>query len=106
LSERDPEMVDHALSPLLAALNVKCFALSRRNRHNGGMGTRGRYSIMLFRAGGEGSGIEAMIDSDDRLDVARELYEREIMKRPGRLVMLRDRRHVLARSDRPETKPI
>ena len=34
------------------------------------MGTRRRYSIVLFRYGGEGSGIEVMIDSDDRLDVA------------------------------------
>ena len=67
------------------------------------MGTRGRYSIMLFRDGGEGSGIEV---SDDRLDAARALYEREIMKRPGRLVMLCDRARVLARSDRPETMPI
>ena len=70
------------------------------------MGTRGRYSIMLFRDGGEGSGIAVMIDSDDRLDAARALYEREIMKRPGRLVMLCDRARVLARSDRPETMPI
>jgi hypothetical protein len=70
------------------------------------MGTRGRYSIMLFRDGGESSGIEVMIDSDDRLDAARALYEREIMKRPGRLVMLCDRARVLARSDRPETMPI
>jgi hypothetical protein len=59
---------------------------------------------MLFRDGGEGSGIEVMIDSDDRLDAARALYEREIM--PGRLVMLCDRARVLARSDRPETMPI
>jgi hypothetical protein len=56
---------------------------------------------MLFRDGGEGSGIEVMIDSDDRLEVTRWLYEREIMKRPGRLVMMCDRSHVLARSDRP-----
>ena len=67
------------------------------------MGTRGRYSITLFREGGEGSGIEAMIDSDDRLDMACEIYGREIMKHPGRLVMLCDRSHVLARSDRPKT---
>jgi hypothetical protein len=106
LSERDPEMVDHALSPLPAALNVKCFALSPRNRHNRVMGTRGRYSIMLFRGRGEGTGIEVMIDSDDRLDVARAIYEREIIKHPERLVMLCDRARVLARSDRPETMPI
>ena len=67
------------------------------------MGTRGRYSITLFREGGEGSGIEAMIDSDDRLDMACEIYGREITKHPGRLVMLCDRSHVLARSDRPKT---
>jgi hypothetical protein len=41
----------------------------------------------------------------DRLDVARWLYEREIMKRRGRLAMLCDRAHVLARSDRAETVP-
>jgi hypothetical protein len=35
------------------------------------MGTRGRYSIVLFRDGGEVSGIEVMIDSDNRVDVAR-----------------------------------
>jgi hypothetical protein len=66
------------------------------------MGTRGRYSIMLFRDGGEGSGIEVMIDGDDRLDVARSLYEREIMKHPRRLLMLCDRSHMLARSDWPD----
>jgi hypothetical protein len=70
------------------------------------METRGRYSIMLFRDGGERSGIEVMIDSDDRLDVARVLYEREMTKHPNRLVMLCDRPRVLARSDRPETMPI
>ena len=43
-----------------------------------------------------------MIDSDDRLDMACEIYGREIMKHPGRLVMLCDRSHVLARSDRPK----
>lgn len=60
---------------------------------------------MLFRDGGEGSGIEVMIDSDDRLDVARALYEREIIKHPGRLVMLCDRAHALARSDWPDEVP-
>src|SRR6202021_1073724 len=53
---------------------------SPRIRHHRGMGTRGRYSIMLFRGRGEGTGIEVMIDSDDRLDVARAIYEREIIK--------------------------
>ena len=47
-----------------------------------------------------------MIDGDDRLDLARWLYEREIIKHPGRLLMLCDRALVLARSDRPDTLPI
>ena len=55
------------------------------------MGTAGRYSIVLFRDGGEGSGIEAVLDSDDLVDTARGLYQRAIMKLPGRLVMLCDR---------------
>jgi hypothetical protein len=69
------------------------------------MGTAGRYSIVLFRDGGEGSGIEAVLDSDDLVDTARGLYQRAIMKLPGRLVMLCDRAYVLARSDRPDTMP-
>ena len=69
------------------------------------MGTAGRYSIVLFRDGGEGSGIEAVLDSDDLVETARGLYQRAIMKLPGRLVMLCDGAHVLARSDRPDTMP-
>ena len=52
------------------------------------MGTAGRYSIVLFRDGGEGSGIEAVLDSDDLVETACGLYQRAIMKLPGRLVML------------------
>ena len=69
------------------------------------MGTAGRYTIELFKPGGEGKGVEAMLDSDDRLDHARALYRRAVMRHPGRLVMLCDRAHVLARSDRPDTMP-
>jgi hypothetical protein len=61
------------------------------------MGTAGRYTIILFRDGGEGSGV--VVDSDDLIDTARALYHRAIMKRPGRLLMLCDGSHVLARSD-------
>jgi uncharacterized protein with GYD domain len=60
----------------------------------------GRYAIVLFRYGGEGSGIESVRDSDDRLDAARALYRRMVMKYPGRLVMLCDRARVVVRSDR------
>jgi hypothetical protein len=69
------------------------------------MGLAGRYTIELFKPGGEGSGIEVVIDSDDRLDHARALYRRALMRYPGRLVMLCDRARVLARSDRPDTVP-
>jgi hypothetical protein len=34
----------------------------------------GRYTIELFKSGGEGAGIEAVIDSDDLLHIARALY--------------------------------
>ena len=69
------------------------------------MGTAGRYTIELFKPGGEGKGVETMLDSDDRLDRARALYRRAVMKHPGRLVMLCERARVLARSDRPDTMP-
>ena len=58
------------------------------------------------RTCGEAGGVEAVIDSDDRLDTARSLYSRAVMNHPSRLVMLCDRARVLARSDRPETMPI
>ena len=69
------------------------------------MGTAGRYTIELFKPGGEGKGVEAMLDSDDRLDHARALYQRAVMRYRGRLIMLCDRARVLARSDRPGTIP-
>ena len=67
------------------------------------MGLAGRYRIELC---GEAGGIEAVIDSDDRLDTARSLYSCAVMNHPSRLVMLCDRARVLARSDHPETMPI
>jgi hypothetical protein len=66
------------------------------------MGLGGRYRIELC---GEGARSGAVIDSDDRLDVARSLYWRAVMSHSDRLVMLCDRNSVLARSDRPETMP-
>jgi hypothetical protein len=65
----------------------------------------GKYTIELFKVGGEGAGLEAVVARDDRLDVARVLYELVIEEYSGRLVMLCDRARVLARSDRPETMP-
>jgi hypothetical protein len=42
----------------------------------------------MFKSGGEVACIEAVIDSDDLLHVARALYQRTVMRFPGRLVML------------------
>jgi len=72
---------------------------ARANRDNRVMGLAGRDTIELFKPGGEGSGIEAVIDSDDRRDQARALYRRAVMRYPRRLIMLCDRARVLARSD-------
>jgi hypothetical protein len=65
----------------------------------------GRYSIVLFRDGGEGSGIEAVLDSDNHRDAARSLYRQAVAQHPNRLVMLCDRARVLARSDRSKKTP-
>ena len=66
---------------------------------------RGKYSIELFREGGEGAGIESVIVRHDSLATARALYKAAVLDHPDRLVMLCDRARVLARSDRPETMP-
>jgi hypothetical protein len=60
----------------------------------------GKYSIELFREGGEGAGIEATLARHDDLATARALYRWHALNNPGRLVMLRVRSRVLARSDR------
>jgi hypothetical protein len=65
----------------------------------------GKYSIELFRMGGEGKGPERVLDRDDNLSIARAVYRGRVEQYPGRLIMLCDRARVLARSDRPETLP-
>jgi hypothetical protein len=67
--------------------------------------TEGKYSVELFKEGGEGAGQEEIIDRHDNLTVARAIYRGRVSQYPGRLVMLCDRARVLARSDRPETMP-
>ena len=69
------------------------------------LGGEGKYSIELFLPGGEGSGIETVLDRHDSLEMARAIYRGMIKQYPGRLVMLCDRARVLARSDRPDTMP-
>ena len=68
-------------------------------------GTEGKYSVELFKEGGEGVGMEEIVDRHDNLTVARAIYRGRVSQYPGRLVKLRDRARVLARSDRPETMP-
>ena len=70
-----------------------------------GIVSKGKYSVKLFKEGGEGAGQEEIIDRHDNLTIARAIYRGRVSQNPGRLVMLCDRARVLARSDRPETMP-
>jgi hypothetical protein len=65
----------------------------------------GKYSIELFREGGEGAGLEATLARHDELNSAHALYRWHTLNNSGRLVMLCLRARVLARSDRPEILP-
>jgi hypothetical protein len=65
----------------------------------------GKYSIELFRIGGEGAGLEEVLARNDNLATARAIYRSNVLFRLGRLIMLCDEARVLARSDRPETMP-
>ena len=65
----------------------------------------GKYSIELFRDGGEGAGIEKILVRHDSLTAAHVLYKVVVLNYSERLIMLCDRARVLARSDRPETMP-
>ncbi len=65
-----------------------------------------RYSINLFCEGGEGAGIEQVLDQYLNLTIARSVFKAKIKEYPGRLIMLCDQdAKVLARSDRPEMIP-
>jgi hypothetical protein len=61
-----------------------------------------RYSIELFKRGGDG--IEEILDRHADLKTALSTYRDRIEQYPGRLIMLCDGAQVLARSDRPETR--
>jgi hypothetical protein len=67
--------------------------------------TEGKYSVELFKEVGIDSMNEEIVDRHDNLTVARAIYRGRVSQYPDRLVMLRDRSRVLARSDRPETMP-
>ena len=49
-----------------------------------------RYSIELFKLGGEGAGIEEILDRHADLAIARSIYRTRVEEYPGRLIMLCD----------------
>ena len=59
-----------------------------------------RYSIELFKQGGEG--IEQVLGRHADVRGARAIHQVSVNRYPGRLVMLCDGARVLARSDRPD----
>ena len=63
-----------------------------------------KYSIELFKLGGEGAGIEEILDRHADLKVARWIFRTCVEQYPGRLTMLCDGARVLARSDQPEPR--
>jgi len=64
---------------------------------------QGKYSIELFRGGGEGADMEAVLVRHHSLATARALYKAAVLNHPDRLVILHERARILARSDRPES---
>jgi hypothetical protein len=66
---------------------------------------QGKYTIKLFRDGGERAGIERVLVQHHSLATSRALYKAAERNNPDRLVILCDRSRVLARSDQPETTP-
>ena len=66
---------------------------------------QGKYTIELFRDGGEHAGIERVLVQHHNLATSRALYKAAVKNNPERLVILRDRSRILERSDQPETPP-
>jgi hypothetical protein len=64
---------------------------------------RGKYTIELFRNGGEQAGIERVLVQHHNLATSRALYKAAVKNNPERLVILCDRSRILARSDQTET---
>jgi hypothetical protein len=63
----------------------------------------GEYSIELFNEGGEGAGLQEILDRHDNWTIARAIYRGRVSQYPGQLVTLCFRGRILARSDSPET---
>jgi hypothetical protein len=62
---------------------------------------KGKYSIELFKKGGEGADLQEILYRHDSLAVARSIYRASVERYSGRLIMLCDRARVLARGDPP-----
>jgi hypothetical protein len=68
---------------------------------------RRKYTIELFRGGGERASIERVLVQHHNLATSRALYKAAVKNNPERLVILRDSSRILERSDQPETtRPI
>jgi hypothetical protein len=65
-----------------------------------------RYSIELFKLGGEGAGIEEILDRHANLETARSIYRSRVEEYPGRLIMLCDHARVLARASSLQHKAL
>ncbi len=66
---------------------------------------QGKYTVELFRDGGERAGIERVLVRHHNLATSRALYKAADLNNPERLVILRDSSRILERSDQPETPP-
>jgi hypothetical protein len=66
---------------------------------------QGKYTIELFRDGGEHAGIERVLVQHHSLAASRALYKAAVKNNPERLVILRAGWKILERSDQPETPP-
>ncbi len=65
----------------------------------------GRYSVELFREGGEDAGVEQVLSRYENLSIARACFRANVNRYPGRLVVLCDRGCEIARNDRSKTTP-
>jgi hypothetical protein len=63
---------------------------------------QGKYTIELFRDGGERAGIERVLVQHHSLATSRALYKAAVKNNPERLVILREGARILERSDQPE----
>jgi hypothetical protein len=64
---------------------------------------QGKYTIELFRDGGERAGIERVLVQHHSLATSCALYKAAVKNNPERLVIFREGTRILERSDQPET---